>query len=284
MNYEMFKTDIVKKAQEILGDKVIVKMTTANKNNLGMREMLAVIEGEEAAVPVVPLMKLYEIYLDRGYEECVNSIRSIFQNKSSVPTVEEFGWNDIKDKVYPCLINTEWNEKRLQEIPHIPFLDLSVVYRCRIRKEEYIASFELTNQLLEFWGITEAELHDQSMENLETEGMKVQDIYEIMGISRMDGMSSEIYVASNTSNTYGAAVILKKDLLNDFADRFQSSFWILPSSVHELLFIPDNGDFQAQDLKKMVCEVNVNQVEQDEWLSEGVYYFDMKEKGIRIAA
>ena len=52
---------------------------------------------------------------------------------------------------------------------------------------------------------------------------------------------------------------------------------MLPSSVHEVLIVPDNGEMEPKMLGEMVREVNKNEVERQEVLSDRVYSYD-KEK------
>lgn len=61
------------------------------------------------------------------------------------------------------------------------------------------------------------------------------------------------------------------------------NFYILPSSIHDLILLPDDGSVNAECLKEMVQEVNKSVVVQEEWLSENVYYYDCKEKKVRIS-
>ena len=51
---------------------------------------------------------------------------------------------------------------------------------------------------------------------------------------------------------------------------------ILPSSVHEVLAIPDDGKQDPKHLKRMVETVNRNEVSVSEQLSDNVYYYDGK--------
>ena len=92
-----------------------------------------------------------------------------------------------------------------------------------------------------------------------------------------------MYVCSNTSKINGAGVILYDGLLKEFADRVDNNFYILPSSIHETLFIPDAGDVDVNYLKQMVRDVNTTQVAPDEILSDNVYYYDRLTDRVEMA-
>jgi hypothetical protein len=53
------------------------------------------------------------------------------------------------------------------------------------------------------------------------------------------------------------------------------NLYILPSSIHECILIPDNGKMNKAALKEMVKGVNDSQVSADEVLSNEVYYYDL---------
>ena len=58
------------------------------------------------------------------------------------------------------------------------------------------------------------------------------------------------------------------------AEKVGGDFYILPSSVHELLVIPRDAGMEISELEKMVCEVNATQVSVEERLSDHVYAYD----------
>ena len=62
---------------------------------------------------------------------------------------------------------------------------------------------------------------------------------------------------------------------------FTEGFYVLPSSVHEVLIVPDNGEMEPKMLGEMVREVNKNEVERQEVLSDRVYSYDKEKHQIR---
>ena len=58
--------------------------------------------------------------------------------------------------------------------------------------------------------------------------------------------------------------------------------YILPSSIHEVILLPDTGLGSPQELKRMIHEVNSTQVAPEEVLSNSLYYYDSLQKRIRI--
>ena len=62
-----------------------------------------------------------------------------------------------------------------------------------------------------------------------------------------------------------------------------SSYYILPSSIHETIVVPFNDGMNVDELKNMVHEVNSTQVVADEILSDNVYVYDY-DKHLIVAA
>ena len=62
----------------------------------------------------------------------------------------------------------------------------------------------------------------------------------------------------------------------EFAQQ-KGDFYILPSSIHEAIFIPASENVDAEELKTMVREVNETQVPKEDFLSNEVYFYNAKE-------
>ena len=89
----------------------------------------------------------------------------------------------------------------------------------------------------------------------------------------------QMFVASVEGNVYGAGVIAYTDFMEKASERVNNqSFFILPSSIHELLIIPDNGNFDFKSLENMVKEVNATTVEPADQLTDNVYHYDAQNK------
>ena len=67
--------------------------------------------------------------------------------------------------------------------------------------------------------------------------------------------------------------MLRTDLLAEFAKEQDRDLIILPSSVHELLLVPDHGGYDIEALRDMVREINREVVAQEERLSDEIYFF-----------
>lgn len=102
---------------------------------------------------------------------------------------------------------------------------------------------------------------------------------------RGSGTDEKMYILTNRARVCGAAYMAQTEVLAAFAEKMQSGFVILPSSIHELILIPEEEEQLAEDVswfKNMVREVNETQVDAEDVLSDSVYYFDFRKKKVLL--
>ena len=75
-----------------------------------------------------------------------------------------------------------------------------------------------------------------------------------------------------------AGVLAYQNFMDQAAERAGGDFFILPSSIHEILIVPDNGEMGLKDLEAMVKEVNATQVAPADKLTDSVYHYDSQAK------
>lgn len=188
-----------------------------------------------------------------------------------------------------------WKQQMDDYIPYIEFLDLSIVFQCLLsQKESHLETLLIHNVHTKLWGVTVEDLYKVAVENTrrllpyEIKNMAdvVDEIAKAEGtelFNHKDCMAEPesnklMYVLSNQKRIDGAVSMIYPGLLRDFADKIGSSFYIIPSSVHEVLLLPSENPEDRENLKDMVKEINDTQMEAEEILSYSMYWFD-KSKG-----
>ena len=104
-------------------------------------------------------------------------------------------------------------------------------------------------------------------ENLLAEGA----VYDSTGIPML--------CLTNSRKQFGASLILHDDILRRAGEVLGSNYFVLPSSIHETILVPDIEGSDAQGLCLMVKEINEGKVEACEQLSDKVQYYD-RETGV----
>lgn len=208
-------------------------------------------------------------------------------------------YEDVEKKIVYKLVNTGRNCELLEDIPHINFLDLSVIFQCMLLGAPGgTASILIHNAHMKLWDVTVDDLIKAAKENtphiMGSELKTMEDVMcEIMSEELPEdfdydavraGMADSVpmYVLSNRYRVDGAACVLYPMLLSDICRALKSSFYIIPSSIHEVLVLPaDNTDTGAEILA-MIKEINDTQVKPEEILSYSLYYYDGGENRLSI--
>lgn len=83
-----------------------------------------------------------------------------------VSAVTDF--DNVKDKIVCKLINEEANRQFLEDKPYTKVEDLSVVYQILMDKNaEGTATITITDNLMDRYGITLEDLHEQALLNMD---------------------------------------------------------------------------------------------------------------------
>ena len=188
------------------------------------------------------------------------------------------------------IVNAQENAEMLKNVPHKMMEDLAEVCRFDVsEKNDSEATILVTDNLLNNYGIDKQQLFadaEQSAPILHPVQMKPLGsvIGEITGNDMPDDeIGIPIIVASNEKNLLGAGVMAYPDFMEKAAEKIGGDFYVLPSSIHEVLLLKDDGTQEAAMLEDMVRSVNETTVDKTEQLSDNVYHYDSKEKIFEFA-
>ena len=283
MTFENFKKKLVKEVQEALGDERKVCITVICKNNQTKKEVLTFEGNSSGCTPAIYLRDLYrQLQAGITVEMCRDEVLAI-ANRNPIVNVSKItdNWDEIKERIFPVLVNKQWNEQRLENLVHIDFLNFAVMLKYYV--DDIPAgkgSINVSRELMEAWGIDEHVLWKTAAEKLENEEFTIMDLEDIVmrefGTEFQSDRSGALYILTNKGALNGAAAMLRTDILTSFAESIGRNFYILPSSIHELILLPDRGNYQVEELQEMVRTVNLTTVAEEERLSDDIYYFNRK--------
>lgn len=228
--------------------------------------------------------------LTKEISDCVEKEKEIC-GRGGERTLDErdewMDWEKIKGRVYPMMVRRRANGELLSRFVYRKYLDLAVIYYIPVGTEEQDGWVIVDRQLFRKWDVREEEVYLQSVQNMEQDGYQLITIWEILrevsGIeTEREGTESLIYVMTNERKIYGAAGILSEKILRSFADRVGSNYYLLPSSIHEMMVVPERPGITGRELSEMVRQVNEEQVRAEEQLSTTVYYYNREEDKVRI--
>ncbi len=289
MNREAMKHQILEALTKKLGDGFHISIQKVFKPNRELEGLLIMGEGEIIS-PTIYLESSYEA-LDNGtpIEQVVNRILQAYDSARSeavdfdIERLKDFDY--AKEKLYVQLINRHLNKKLLQNVPHTMFLDdFAIIIRCTVEtSEDCDASFMVHNSHLNVWQadsktvLSLAIRNTLAMQNvvLMPLGQLIRETYPAFPMEHSSDCN--MWFMSNQKRTFGAAAVLHDDVLKDFAEK-HGSFYVIFSSVHEVLLMPTLDDSDINTITRLNQEVNETQVDEEEILGTKAYFYH-KDRG-----
>ncbi|MDY3919735.1 MAG: DUF5688 family protein [Candidatus Limivivens sp.] len=294
MNYEEFLSYVRTKVQENLGEGTRVELHHITKNNAVSKDGLLILEGGKNISPTIYLNSFYSAYqLGTTMPEIITDIIQIYRKNQIDTRVEPDFYREFAqaaDKVAFKLINYENNKETLKKVPHIRYLDLAAVCYYLINHQAFgRGTIQIYRAHLEMWEISEQELLENARENtLRLLPWTLQSMEELFQEFSNETLTVPgkpefpMYILSNREKTLGASVILYDQVLQAVSERIGGSFYILPSSIHECMVVPETISCQRETLAGMVREINATQVPPEDVLSDEVYFYDRQKHLLSI--
>ena len=271
MNIQDFAEIVKNNVEKKIGKDYQVTVQKAAKNNGVIYTGLCIKRNGLDAAPLIYLDDYFEKY-KKNYITLLEVTEHVIRygrKESQFVDIKRFlNYENVRDKIVYRLINTESNRELLKHIPHVEFLDLSIVFRYLLKEN---------TQRLERPEI-------KSMVQVLCDIMKDEapDTYDNDACIEEFSDSMPMYVLSNENRIEGSACMLFLDVIKNFANRIESSLYIIPSSIHELLLVPAEDFTDSGHFKNMIKEVNDTQVKKEERLSYSLYCYDRKKDRISI--
>lgn len=291
MNLKSFIQEVIARVQAVVGEEARVYVQEVRKNNSVLMHGLTIMRRGGNISPTIYLDSFYELLKEgMDMEKIVAKLLAVYVKglpRSSVDMEFFRDFEKVKDRIVYRLVNREKNRELLEEIPHVDFLDLAICFYYSYEHPELGEGMILIhNAHMEMWKTGHRELIQlaerntpqlmqsqlSSMENAMRDFLDEEQLAELREMQRETG--KYLYVLSNTKHIQGAAVILYPGVLAEAARHLGGSFYILPSSIHEVILLPDDGRSNGKDLHEMIAEINRSQLQEEEVLSDYAYRYD----------
>ena len=275
-----------------------IKLQEVVKNNGLKLTGITIPKGDQRTVPTVYLDSLYQKYVNgKDADSCVGDVADMrieAQDKAEfidmgVPDI--FDYEKMKGKLQVRICDRQWNEERLADKVVTEHGDFAAYYAVNLQEnEDGIGSIPVTRSLMNEWGVSAEQIQADAMEVDRNRGIVLMDMNEMVKSMIFGGepenllhekldieaIENPMFCLTNTQKMNGASLLLQEDIRKQIGECLESNYFVIPSSIHEVLIIPDNGIFQVSELNAMVQEVNETQVERQEQLSDKVQFCDGK--------
>lgn len=280
-----------------------VSISTVKKNNGVQFQGLQIRLPGQSAEPTIYLEGFYREF-QRGVsmKDILKEIADLRVEKDIPKQIEVndlLNFDKVKNNIVFEVVGAEANKERLTEIPHKTVQDMAYTYRIMIGKidENANATIQITNEIMEQLGVDKDTLHELAIKNTpqllapkfssigETlkklfenntygaDDLEMQEFIEFLNSPEAEG-SVPMYVLTNEINVKGAAALFYPGMKEWIGEQVAGDYFVLPSSLHEVIIVPDNGEMDFHELREMVREINITQLSPDEVLTNEVYYYD----------
>ncbi|MFG6357956.1 MAG: hypothetical protein K1W26_14220 [Acetatifactor sp.] len=291
MKLDKFLKTVQDRVQDVAGADACVQVQEVRKNNNVVLHGMSILRKGQNVSPTIYLDSFYEM-MEEGtdMEHIVKKILEVYVRGLPRGNVDMDFFKDfdsVRDRIVYRLVNREKNRELLQEIPHVDFLDLAVCFCYSYENPEIGEGMILIhNTHLEMWQTSHRELMRLAERNtprlmpawLCSMDSALNGILDEEALAQLRQMQREtgkyMYVLSNDRRCQGAAAILYPGMLARAAQQMGGSFYILPSSIHEVILLRDETQSGGRQLHEMIEDINRNQLREEEVLSDYAYLYD----------
>ena len=314
MDYSSFCSLLGTELLNLLPPQTRISQEQIRKNNGVLLDSFCIVSPGSPCSPVVYLDPLYQD-LQSGVpiSDIVFSVLKAIQKH---PPFSEDGILRLTDPEHAKphiafrLISKKANKTLLTEVPWLPFLDLAIVFFIHLSSDGGgQAGALIRNSQAELLGLTSDELWKIAISNTPLLFPSVQNrLDDLLGIQSgpasvpkdstaitEDSPSAsetkkeeesqllpQVMVLSNTAGIYGASCLLYDGILDPLCQRMDSDLLVLPSSIHEVLILPALSDIDCIGLKKIIRQINREELSREDFLSDELYFYSRKKRKLKI--
>ena len=210
-------------------------------------------------------------------------------------------YEKAKENLFIRVSDADRNQEILSNVPHTRVENLAITYHIFANSgADGIASTIVTHEMMRLFGVSKDQLHQDALENspklfpvkvdsmdkmmenmmrndMRAAGVKEEDIDQMME-EMYQTMGVPLTIVTNEQMLDGAAVLFYPGQMDQIGELLKGDYYILPSSTHEMLVLPDDGEMTSRELKRMVMAVNNSEVRPEEKLADEVYHYDTKDR------
>lgn len=266
-----------------------VNFTSQIKTNDVILTGLNIKKPEENVVPCIYLDSHYEYYKseDISIYEITKRVADAYL-KTRTPEIgnvanELLNYEKMKDNLGIRICDPASNRELMKGKPSTIQGDFALLYYINVRVDENESGTVLVNDsLLKAWGISNEQLHEDA---LKAQGGSKPYLFEVADLiegrepvnllenpKEIDSLF-QMVALSNEDQHFGASMILNPELMKKAGELIGSDFYVLPSSIHETIFVPV-GLQPISTMIEMVRDINATQVLPEEVLGDMVQFCD----------
>lgn len=264
---------VVEAIKAQLGDGFKVEATEVYKNN-EKRIGIFIRATEET---VAPTIYLSDDMLKAGADEVAEQIVGVYK-KNRVQSPSDLGfnpelfkdWNWIKNRLKFKLVSTKGNKNLIKGKIHFNELGLTgIVIVMLDHVGTGSGSVMVSKEYASYWGVTADEVIATAKSNVDND-IKIVSMSAMLGMPETS--DAPLWILTNNYGYFGASVMFSTEARKKLKEMTGwDEYYILPSSIHEIIAVPKNDEIDSNELIKMVKSVNRSIVEPEDRLTDNIF-------------
>lgn len=246
----------------------------------------------QSIVPQINMDKHYDAFLQgasglKGLDDTLRLIARQVQEQPELETTWLRDYDMVKDHLFLRVSNAEENVDILKDSPSRTADGLALTYHIAVEGPEGLgASVRVSDRMMEMFGITEQQLHADALASaqklLPPKFMKLSVMMaDMMGVdpsvTAPPPGTPDLMLLTNDQAFNGASALFYPEMMDNIAAEVGSDYFVIPSSIHEILILPDDGLTDAQALESIIQDVNASVVDPEEQLANYPYHYDSRD-------
>jgi hypothetical protein len=292
MNYQRFIHAFLQELSYALPPDLLPQIQLETKNNDDRQEYIVFVPASAAsAAGIYPSLALQPLYVQfcqgRTFPQLVSDVLELLSHTETAPGIapEQFEhFEDVKQHLCLKLINKANNTLLLQDTPYIDYYDLALVciFFQATPETSVVSSALIRKPCLDMWKIDQKTLFAHATQN--TQKLMQPNLFRMdqvllqnPNLTFSPEIGSNMYVLTNNHHYLGAVCMTFPGVLEQLARELDSDLILIPSSIHEIIIIPESGN-PPQNLDDIIVSVNQEAVHIQERLSDHSYHYDRIQK------
>lgn len=293
-----FIYEVTDRVRHMFGDTCEVLIKKVPYNN-GQHLTGIVFKKDEEASSLIYLEKYYDQYVS-GNMSMVEIVDELVRLQEENGIQEMMGAGSLTDyetvraRIRLKLVNYEANKARLERMPYIPYLDTAIVFYIELDSNgQRRLTAAVEQHHMEIWGVGKERIYEEALCNMraccpvevKSSMSVIKNFDEDLSLSQKDIFQEYgFWIMTTKTGLQGASTLVYGNGLKQFARLYGDDIVILPSSIHEVILLPQGlvgGNYEY--FSRMVEEVNKTEVLVEDRLSNSVYLYSRENDSVTIA-
>ncbi len=300
MYYHEFREELLQMMREQADEAVRIELIERTKLNGQIRYALMLHREENACSPVIYLEEVYEEFcLGKPMEKIAEKLWLIYSEEMKdnmkylcdhISCMQDFA--DAAPGLYVRIMHFEKNRELLKDVPcrRTQDLALTVYYLVGQPDGQVRGTVTLRDEHVRDWNVPFDEVIERAIGNTrKAEGMYWNTLEAVLNHEKLRVFPEKLpysrtglHVLSGQTGVWGATVAFLPGAADAIHEALGEEFYLLPSSIHEVIIVPFSRAVSRTLLAQTVKDVNRLEIPCEEILSDHIYRYNAEEKQLEI--